>query len=60
MQTFAYEYPSCFQVIVTDGTEQNSFEYLFNKDQNIETSINESVLLAQLEIENRDPIPKAI
>jgi hypothetical protein len=60
MLTFAYEYPSYFQVIVTDGTETNSFEYQFTKDQNIETSVNESVLLAELEIANRNPMPKPI
>jgi hypothetical protein len=60
MQTFAFEYPSYYQVIVTDGTEINSFEYKFSKNQNIETSINESVLLAEMEIANRNPIPTPI
>jgi hypothetical protein len=60
MLTFAYEYPSYYQVIVTDGTEENSFEYQFTKEQNIDISIKESVLLAELEMENRNPIPASI
>lgn len=57
MLTFAYEYPIHYEIIVTDGTDTNSFSYVFGKEQDIETSITESVLLAQLEIDRRNPVP---
>lgn len=61
MMTFAYEYPIIFQIIVTDGTDTNSFSYNFGKDQGIEISVNESLLLAQCEIDKRaQPVPIAI
>lgn len=43
MQTFAYEYPSYYEIIVTDGTNQNSYAFSFNKEQNL----NDSITVAQ-------------
>lgn len=60
MFSFAYDYGNYYQVIVTDGTDTNSFSYDFGKEQDIEVSIKESVLLAQLEIDRRNPVPIAI
>lgn len=61
MLTFAYDYVIYNQVIVTDGTDVNSFVYEFGKDQNIETSISESILLAEFEVTKKQTfIPTAI
>lgn len=55
MYAFAYEYPTHYEIIVTGGTEANSFSYDFGKEQDIEISVTESLLLAQLEIERKQP-----
>lgn len=55
MLTFAYDYGTYNQVIVTDGTDNNSFVYDFGKDQDIEISIAESVRLAESEIVRKQP-----
>lgn len=61
MLTFAYDYGTHNQVIVTDGTDENSFTYDFGKEQDIEVSIIESVRLAELEVaRNQPPTPTAI
>jgi len=61
MLTFAYDYGTYNQVIVTDGTDENSYVYEFGVDQDIETSIKEATLLAEFEVEKKQPfIPTAI
>jgi hypothetical protein len=50
MLTFAYAYETFNRVIVTDGTEENSFIYDFGKSQDVEISVIESVRLSELEI----------
>lgn len=50
MNVYAYEYPTTYQIIVTDGTEQNTLSYDFGKEQSVEVSANEALLLAQAEI----------
>jgi len=47
MITFAYAYETFNRVIVTDGTDENSYLYDFGKSQDIEISITESVRLAE-------------
>jgi hypothetical protein len=53
MLAYAYEYPNRYQIIVSDGTEPNSFVYKFGKDQDIETSVTESIRLAELAVEKK-------
>ncbi|WP_424766293.1 hypothetical protein [Paenibacillus sp. sgz302251] len=53
MLTFVYEYPAYYQILVTDGTETNSFSYNWGKDQDLETSEREALLLAESEIASR-------
>lgn len=60
MTTFAYVYPTFIEIIVTDGSDINSFSYPFGKDQDVEISITESLLLAQHEMNLRNPTPVAI
>jgi hypothetical protein len=61
MYTFAYEYPTHYQIIVTDGTEKGSFVYDFSKEQDVVVSEKEAKLLAQFELDQRQtPIPVAI
>ncbi|MED4599857.1 hypothetical protein P9314_03935 [Paenibacillus validus] len=50
LQIFAYDFGSHYQIIVTDGTEKNTFEYDFGVDQPIQISANEALLLTQAEI----------
>lgn len=40
---------------VTDGTEENTFKYLFDKNQDIQISKMEAERLAQLEIDKKAP-----
>ena len=55
MITFAYAYETFNRVIVTDGTDENSYLYDFGKSQDIEISITESVRLAESEIARKQP-----
>lgn len=55
MLTFAYNYGSYNQVIVTDGTDENSFVYPFGTDQDIEISILEATRLAEDEVSRKQP-----
>lgn len=61
MQAFAYDYGTYYQLIVTDGTETNTFSFNFSKDQDIQKSLNEANLLAQTEMDKRAaPKPVAL
>lgn len=61
MLTFAYNYGTYYQIIVTDGTEENSFVYVFGTVQDIEISVVEARRLAEDEVVKRQPIiPQAI
>lgn len=56
MYTFAYDYGTYYQVIVTDGTEDNSFAYPYVIDQDIEVSILEATRLAEDEVARKQPV----
>ena len=60
MIVFAYDFGTHYQIIVTDGTNENSFVYEFTKDQDVETSIKEAKLLAEHEVSKKDYIPTPI
>lgn len=61
MNAFAYSYGTYNQVIVTDGTPENSYTYDFGTDQDIEVSVTESIRLAELEVSAKQPpMPVAI
>lgn len=56
MFAFAYDYGLYYQVIVTDGTEDNSYVYDWGTDQDVDVSVLESTRLAELEVARKQPI----
>lgn len=60
MKTFAYEYPFYYEILVTDGTQENSYNYHFTKEQDLEISIKESKLLAEHDSNLKNPIPISV
>lgn len=55
LSTTAKELTSEYIFTVTDDTEENTFEYRFGKEQDIQVSKIEAERLAQLEIDKKAP-----
>lgn len=58
--TFCYEFEFYFQVIITDGTLENSYTFNYSKDQDLNISIAESQLLVNELSNNKKFIPRAV
>jgi hypothetical protein len=56
--TFVYEFNDYYQIIVTDGSESNTLEFNFNKEQDLEISVREANL--SFDYASQKEVPKPI
>lgn len=60
MNVYAYDYVTFYDIIATDGSEDNTYDYQFDKSQDVSKSADEATLLAQAAIDAKSITPTVV